>query len=116
MVRREVVVMGKTRVPEGRCFYVPVATEARWCWPRRMRTDFLFPSLSFLSGVASVINLPGDIGPYNHSRTGEKADIKALYSDYRMIFQDIEDTMGAFDAKRDLQARLFDPDETEAAS
>jgi hypothetical protein len=105
------------QTPKGTsCFYTPVSTEPRWYWPRRMRTDFLFPNLSFLSGVASVINLPGDVGLYNHSRTGEEADIKALYSDYRMIFQDIEDAMRAFDAESSLQERLFDPDQTKPAS
>lgn len=107
----------ETRPPEGGSrFYAPVTTELRWYWPRRMYTTFLFPKPSFLSGFASILDISGNLGPYNHSRTGEEADTRALYSDYRMVFQDIEDTMRAFDAKRLGQERLFDPDETKPAS
>lgn len=104
--------------PLKRCrrVYAPVTTEPRWYWPRRMRTTFLFPKPSFLSGFASILDISGNLGPYNHSRTGEEADTRALYSDYRMIFQDIEDTMRVFDAKCSGQERLFDPDEAKPAS
>ncbi len=64
--------------------------------PSRMRTDFLFATPTFLSGVASVFDLFGSLDWYNHSRTGKEADTEALYSDYRMIGQDIEDAIVGF--------------------
>ncbi len=87
---------------------------------RRMRTDFLFPTPSFLTGIASLLNLSGNPGRYNHSRTGREADIRALYSDYRMIGQDIEDVIKVVESQYAEafaeQERLFDPDEAMRAS
>jgi hypothetical protein len=87
---------------------------------RRMKTSFLFPTPSFLSGVGSVLDIFGRPGPFNYSRSGVEADCKALYSDYKMIGQDIEDAILVFVAEHPdafpEQARLFDPDEAERAS
>jgi len=87
---------------------------------RRMKTGFLFPTPSFLSGMGSVLNIFGRPGPFNYSRTGLEADCKALYSDYRMIGQDIEDAIVTFVIEHPEnfpeQARLFDPDKLDRAS
>lgn len=88
---------------------------------RRMKTGFLFPTPSFLSGVGSVLDIFGrPPGPLNYSRSGVEADCKALYSDYRMIGQDIDDAILVFVAEHPdafpEQARLFDPGEAERAS
>lgn len=84
---------------------------------RRMKTDFLFSKPSFLSGAGSVLDIFGRPGPFNYSRSGEEADCKALYSDYGMIGQDIEDAIVVFVIEHPEafpeQARLFDPDEVE---
>jgi hypothetical protein len=88
--------------------------------PHRMRTDFLFPMPSFWSGMGSVLDWLGTIGPYNYSPSEVEADFKALYSDYRMTGQDIEDAMKAFEARYaevfSGQGRLFDPDEVKRVS
>ncbi len=87
---------------------------------RRMKTSFLFPTPSFLSGMGSVLDIFGRPGPYNYSRTGVEADCKALYSDYRMIGQDIEDAIVTFVIQHPEdfpeQAQLFDPDKLERGS
>jgi len=87
---------------------------------QRMKTGFLFPTPSFLAGVGSVLDIFGRPGPFNYSRSGVEADCKALYSDYRMIGQDIEDAILVFVAEHPEafpeQAQLFDPDEAEHAS
>jgi hypothetical protein len=87
---------------------------------RRMKTGFLFPTPSFLSGVGSVLDIFGRPGPFNYSRSGVEADCKALYSDYRMIGQDIEDAILVFVAEHPdafpEQARLFDPEKVERVS
>lgn len=85
---------------------------------RRMRTSFLFPMPSFWSGMGSVLDLSGHPGRYLFSRTGREADTRALYSDYRMIGQDIEEATRRFllhhpEAASAAQEQLFDPDETE---
>ncbi len=85
-----------------------------------MRSDFLFAPPSFLSGMGSVLDLFGHLDGYNFSRTEEEADWKAIYSDYRMIGQDIEDAMRVYERHYaeliGSQERLFDPDETLDAS
>ena len=85
-----------------------------------MKSDFLFVPPSFLSGMGSILDLFGNLDGYNFSQTGEEADWKAIYSDYRMIGQDIEDSMRAYERHHaELlvgQERLFDPDETFEAS
>lgn len=86
----------------------------------RMRTDFLFAPPSFLSGMASILDLSGSLDWYNYSTTGDEADWKAIYSDYRMIGQDIEDAVREYERVYaellESQARLFDPDKTPEAS
>lgn len=86
--------------------------------PPRMRTSFLFPTPTFLSGMSSVLDLAGHPGRYHFSRTGAEADAKALYSDYRMIGQDIEEATRYFltshpEAVPATQQRLFNPDKAE---
>ncbi len=87
---------------------------------RRMKSGFLFATPSFLSGMGSVLNVLGRPGPFNYSRSGVEADCKALYSDYRMIGQDIEDAIVVYVTEHPdtfpEQARLFDPDEADRVS
>lgn len=81
----------------------------------RMKSDFLFAPPSFLSGMGSVLDLFGNLDGYNFSRTEEEADWKAIYSDYRMVGQDIEAAMRAYERNYaeliGVQDRLFDPDD-----
>lgn len=110
----------RTSLPE-KGTWLPVGAKWDESVPRRrMRTSFLFPTPSFWSGMGSALDLSGHPGRYLFSRTGKEADAKALYSDYRMIGQDIGDAIVYFVVKNPqtapaLQERLFDPDETERA-
>ena len=63
----------------------------------RLRTDFLFARPSFLSGFARVLDLFGVFDSYNQSRTPEEADAKAMYSDWRIVGQDIMDAAQHFE-------------------
>lgn len=53
-------------------------------------TDFLVPASSFLIGVATIANLPGNFFRYNVSPTPAEADELALRSDFGMVGRDIE--------------------------
>lgn len=53
------------------------------------KTDYLFPESTFLSGMASVVDLTGDLFTYNKSETPEEADSKAIFNDWAVIGQDI---------------------------
>ncbi len=61
-----------------------------------MRTMFLFAVPSFLSGIARVLDLGCQFDFYNESKTTEEADAKALYSDFRMVGQDLQEVMELF--------------------
>lgn len=54
------------------------------------RTDYLFPSPSFLIGVGSIFNICGNYFEYNLSETDLQADLRALLSDWLVIRKDFE--------------------------
>ena len=54
------------------------------------RTDYLFPSPSFLIGAGSIFNISGNYFEYNLSETDLQADLKALISDWLAIKKDFE--------------------------
>ena len=58
-----------------------------------MRTDYLFATPSFLSGVARLLDLSGRFGAYNDSDDEALADARAIYSDWRMVGQDLAGAM-----------------------
>jgi hypothetical protein len=59
---------------------------------RDVRTDFLFARPSFWSGVGRLLDLWGKFDDYNVSRSAEEADMRALYSDWRITGQDLRDS------------------------
>ena len=60
---------------------------------KRYTTGFLFSSPSFFSGAGTLMNLSGNFYDFNASKTGFEADEKALENDFRMVGQDICDTI-----------------------
>ena len=52
-------------------------------------SDYLFAQPSFLTGMASSIDLFGQLTDYNYSETQEKADIRALMQDAQAIRKDM---------------------------
>lgn len=58
-----------------------------------MRTDYLFATPSFLSGVARLLDLSGRFDVYNDSDDAALADARAIYSDWRMVGRDLAGAM-----------------------
>ena len=56
---------------------------------RQMSSDFLFARPSWISGVGRVMDLWGCFEDFNDSPTAEVADECALYSDWRMVGEDL---------------------------
>lgn len=56
---------------------------------KKYRTDFLFPTPSFLIGAGSVLNIAGNYFDFNYSSSDTEADNKAILSDWGVIGQDI---------------------------
>ena len=59
----------------------------------QFRTDFLTPANSFVSGMGSVLNIGGNYFDYNISSSPQEADTLAIYMDWRMIGEDIANSM-----------------------
>ena len=55
-----------------------------------MRTTFLFAIPNFISGCARILDIGGVYDIYNESRDGDEADARAIYSDFRMVGQDLQ--------------------------
>ena len=68
---------------------------------RRIRTDFLTATPSFLTGMGSVLNIGGNYPEFNASDSPEEADRLALEADWRMVGQDFEDVFEEFRGKFD---------------
>ncbi len=56
---------------------------------KKICTDFLFPRASFLTGVASSINVVGNFYHFNYSSSDDEADYKAIRCDWDMIGSDL---------------------------
>lgn len=54
-----------------------------------MRTDFLFAAPGAWSGFARLFDIAGTFDRYNVSQTNEEADARALFSDWRMVGEDL---------------------------
>ena len=65
----------------------------------RLRTDFLFARPSFLSGFARALDLFGLFDFYNEAPSTQIADIRATYSDWKIVGQDIFDSVNQFNAE-----------------
>ena len=50
----------------------------------------LFARPSFVEGMARIMDLSGSLQTYNYSETGEQADAKATYNDWKAVGKDIE--------------------------
>lgn len=74
-----------------------------------VRSDFLFATPSFWSGVARLFDFFGQFDFYNVSRTPEEADCRAIYSDWRVTGQDLRHAMVTFHQEhKTKQGNLFD--------
>jgi hypothetical protein len=64
----------------------------------RLQSDFLTSDPSFVSGAARLLDWWGTYDSYNVSRNGQEADAKAMFSDWRMVGQDLADAMVEFES------------------
>lgn len=63
---------------------------------KTVTTDFLLARPSFLSGIARLFDLWGKYDEYNTSRSTDEADMRALYSDWRITGQDLRAAWSAY--------------------
>jgi hypothetical protein len=63
----------------------------------KLKSDFLVAAPSYASGVGRLLDWYGSYDLYNISRNGNEADAKAMYSDWRIVGQDINDAMTEYE-------------------
>ena len=66
---------------------------------KTISTDFLFARPSFWSGFGRLLDLWGKYDDYNTSRSTDEADMRALYSDWRITGQDVRDAWVVYHQK-----------------
>ncbi len=66
----------------------------------KYRTDFLLPNNNFFVGFGSVLNVAGAYFDYNYSKNENETDLKALYSDWQNVGNDLKD------AKKKIENRI----------
>lgn len=59
----------------------------------KIKSDFLVSTPSFASGAGRLLDWYGLYDSYNVSRSGQDADAKAIFSDWRVVGEDINDAM-----------------------
>jgi hypothetical protein len=54
-----------------------------------MSSDFLFARPSFIGGMARIFDFGGTLRVYNESATGELADARAFFEDWKALRDDL---------------------------
>lgn len=70
-----------------------------------MKSDFLFATPSLISGIGRTIDLWGSFGDFNDSPTAEVADERGLYSDWRMVGEDLAEAIDREGSRLDARER-----------
>ena len=63
------------------------------------RTDFLFAKPSFLRGFGRAIDLGSTRNIYNDSTSGQKADYRALKSDWGVTGKDLREAIDQYNGR-----------------
>lgn len=69
----------------------------------RLQSGFLTADPSFVSGAARLLDWWGLYDTYNVSRNGQEADAKAMFSDWRIVGQDLADAMVEFESSQPVK-------------
>ena len=69
----------------------------------KLTSDFLVAAPSFLSGAGRLFDWYGLYDLYNVSRNGREADARAMFADWRMVGQDIEETILEFETNQPVK-------------
>ena len=69
----------------------------------KIKSDFLVASPSLASGAGRLLDWYGLYDIYNVSRSGQEADIKAMFADWRMVGEDLNDAMVEFEVEQPVK-------------
>ena len=60
-----------------------------------IKSDYLVSAGSLLIGAGTIMNIAGDYFQYNYSKSDADADSCAIYRDWRIVGQDIENVVAS---------------------
>ena len=69
----------------------------------KVKSDFLVAAPSFASGAGRLLDWYGLYDAYNASRNGNEADMKAMFSDWRIVGQGLHDAMVEFETSQPVE-------------
>jgi hypothetical protein len=69
----------------------------------KVKSDFLVAAPSFASGAGRLLDWYGLYDSYNVSRNGQEADFKAMFADWRMVGEDLNNAMVEFEAEQPVK-------------
>lgn len=69
----------------------------------KLKSDFLVATPSFASGAGRLLDWYGLYDLYNVSPNGLEADTKAMFADWRMVGQDLQQAMLEFDIQQPVK-------------
>jgi hypothetical protein len=69
----------------------------------KLKSDFLVASPSFASGCGRLLDWYGLYDLYNVSKNGAEADTKAMFSDWRIVGQDLHGAMLEFGSRQPVK-------------
>jgi len=64
----------------------------------KIKSDFLVATPSFASGTGRLLDWYGLYDSYNVSSSGQEADAKAMFADWRMVGEDLNNALLEFEA------------------
>lgn len=62
-------------------------------------STYLFPIPNFLNGFANIIDIGSTFNSYNFNKSPIIADYKAIFSDWIMVGNDIENSIELYETK-----------------
>lgn len=69
----------------------------------KLKSDFLVAAPSFAAGAGRLLDWYGLYDLYNVSRNGQEADTNAMFSDWRIVGQDVFDSMMEFESRQPVK-------------
>jgi len=69
----------------------------------RVQSDFLVAEPTFAGGIGRLLDWYALYDSYNISRDGCEADTKAMFADWRIVGQDLNDAMLEFDSAQPVK-------------
>lgn len=66
-------------------------------------SGYLFARPSFISGVARLFDLAGTLNTYNISPSGEIADARAFYEDWKVVGDDMRASLEEYRKNQELK-------------